>query len=130
MKKTALALIVIVAVTLVFSAAALAVTRCVNPGGTGGCSNSIQAAVTASSPGDVINVYEGRYNENVVVTTNNLTIQGVSASLIVYKGATPRITVADPTKVIVDAYQTCIGDEGFDVSANNFTLKNMTVRLA
>ena len=45
-----------------------AATRCVNPGGTGGCSSSIQRAINAAAPGDTILIGNGIYTENVVVT--------------------------------------------------------------
>jgi hypothetical protein len=41
--------------------------NCVNPGGTGGCFSTIQAAINASNPGDVINVASGTYNENLTL---------------------------------------------------------------
>ncbi|HZQ37399.1 MAG TPA: NosD domain-containing protein [Dehalococcoidia bacterium] len=40
---------------------------CVNPGGTGGCSSSINAAIAAASPGATITIQHGTYVENVVV---------------------------------------------------------------
>jgi pectin methylesterase-like acyl-CoA thioesterase len=40
---------------------------CVNPGGTGGCFNTIQGAINASSPGDQVNVQPGTYDEDVNV---------------------------------------------------------------
>ena len=56
---------------ILISATSLAVraaTRCVNPGGTGGCSSSIQRAIDAAAPGDTILIGKGIYTENVVVT--------------------------------------------------------------
>jgi hypothetical protein len=44
-----------------------AATRCVKPGGTGGCYSTISAAVTASSAGDIIKVAPGTYNEQVTI---------------------------------------------------------------
>ena len=47
---------------------ATATTRCVNPGGSGGCYPTISAAVAAASAGDTITVANGRYAEQVVIT--------------------------------------------------------------
>jgi len=41
---------------------------CVNPGGTGGCTSSISAAVVAASAGDIIQVAAGTYKEQVVIS--------------------------------------------------------------
>ena len=42
-------------------------TLCVNPGGTGGCSATISAAVAAAAPNDTIRVARGVYHEDVVI---------------------------------------------------------------
>jgi nitrous oxidase accessory protein NosD len=52
--------------SLVVSAAAA--TLCVKPSGGQGCSSTIGAAVSAASPGDVIQVWPGVYTEQVMVT--------------------------------------------------------------
>ena len=52
----------------------------VNPGGTGGCFSSIQAAVNAASPGDTINVAAGTYTEMVQVTKTVL-LKGAQAGV-------------------------------------------------
>lgn len=44
---------------------------------------TIQDAVDAADPGDVIQVRDGRYEENVVVTTNDLAIAGLGDEVIV-----------------------------------------------
>ncbi|MHC1580780.1 MAG: hypothetical protein ACXQTC_03710, partial [Methanopyraceae archaeon] len=49
--------------------------ECVNPGGTGGCWSSIQAAINAASPGDTITVEAGFYNERLQIT-KSLTFVG------------------------------------------------------
>jgi parallel beta-helix repeat protein len=55
---------------------ASASTLCVNPNGTHGCSSTIGAAVSAASPGDVIQVWPGVYKEEVIVT-NSLSLVSV-----------------------------------------------------
>lgn len=50
------------------SGLAMGATKCVNPGGTGGCYPNITSAVTAASPNDTIQVAPGTYHEDVVVT--------------------------------------------------------------
>ena len=49
------------------SGLALAATKCVNPGGSGGCFASINAAVAAASSNDTIEVAAGTYHEDVIV---------------------------------------------------------------
>ncbi|HPB09290.1 MAG TPA: hypothetical protein PK802_06345, partial [Candidatus Cloacimonadota bacterium] len=56
-----------------------AVTRIVDINGAGQYS-SIQTAVTASSPGDSILVYPGRYMENVNISVNNIVIVSLEYS--------------------------------------------------
>jgi hypothetical protein len=68
---------------LVSSGLALAATKCVNPGGTGGCYPTITSAVTAASPNDTIQVAPGTYHEDVVVTKPlSLIGSGVGRSII------------------------------------------------
>src|SRR2546421_2853761 len=57
-----------------------ATLRCVNNGGTGGCFATIQAAVNASNPGDLINVAAGTYPELVTVN-KRLTLRGAQAGV-------------------------------------------------
>ena len=45
-----------------------AATLCVNPGGTGGCTSTISAAVAAASAGDTIRVAQGTYKEQITIT--------------------------------------------------------------
>lgn len=55
---------------------AWAATLCVNPGGTSGCYATIQAAITAASPGDTITVAAGTYNESNITVNKSVTILG------------------------------------------------------
>lgn len=50
------------------SGPALAASRCVQPGGGGGCAADIAQAVSAAAPGDTIYVRAGTYTEEVVIT--------------------------------------------------------------
>lgn len=53
---------------LIVATPCVAATLCVSPKPKSGCSATIGAAVAAAKPNDVINVAEGTYHENVVVT--------------------------------------------------------------
>lgn len=50
------------------SMAFAAKTLCVNPNGTGGCYKTISAAVAAAADGDIVQVQEGTYFEQVTIT--------------------------------------------------------------
>jgi hypothetical protein len=67
--------------------------------------NSIQAAVNAAAPGDTIFICPGTYDEQVVVTTSDLTIQGAGASLTVLRpsavSATTDLNVGVPMRPIL-----------------------------
>jgi len=71
---------------LVMGSPLFAATLCVNPGGTGGCFSSINAAVAAASPNDTVKVAAGIYTEDVVI--------GKALSLV---GAGPGTTTIDAT---------------------------------
>ena len=64
---------------------AQAATICVNPGGTGGCYNTIQAAISAALPGDTIAVAAGTYNENLIID-KSLTIVGAGSATTIVDG--------------------------------------------
>jgi parallel beta-helix repeat protein len=67
-RKAGLVIGFFAALLLGTSGLAMGATRCVNPGGTGGCSASINSAVTAALPNDTIQVAPGTYHEDVIVT--------------------------------------------------------------
>jgi hypothetical protein len=82
---------------------------------------TIQAAVTASNPGDAIFVGPGTYNESVTISTNSLSILGAQA------GRDARVGRYDPSKEsIVDA--TGKGSAAFWVNANYVVIDGFTVR--
>ncbi len=114
-----------------------AATLCVEPTGADGCYTTIQDGVDASSAGDTIEVRPGTYFENVVVPAgkDGLTITGATAGVCPF----PYIwqcrdwqetAPADPDDVIVDAYNGCSNEEGFDIASDNVTISNLTVKLA
>lgn len=87
---------------------AAALIICVNPGGTGGCSPTIQGAVNVAPRGSEIVVAAGTYGENVVVAGNVLTIRGAGAATTIVdgggadrvfdvQGVGARLTLADLT---------------------------------
>src|SRR6185503_2740403 len=62
---------------ILVTGSAHATTLCVNPGGTGGCTATIQAAVDAAAKGDVIDVAAGTYVETVQIPGEaRLTLHG------------------------------------------------------
>lgn len=79
----------------------LAATRCVNPGGTGGCYSSIQDAINAAASGDTIAVAAGTYHEDVTIV-RSVTIQGTAGAVIDGSPGSggPRLTV--PSGVIAE----------------------------
>jgi pectin methylesterase-like acyl-CoA thioesterase len=65
-----------------------AATLCVNPGGTGGCFASIQAAVDAADSDDVVDIAAGTYVENVLVpAAGRFTLQGAGAGVTIVDGS-------------------------------------------
>jgi parallel beta-helix repeat protein len=56
------------ALTVLAAPGLFAATHCVNSSGSHGCFTTINAAVAASAPGDVIQVWPGTYSEDVVVS--------------------------------------------------------------
>ena len=61
--KTSWSLVAVAGILAMAAVPASAETLCVKPGGGGDCYATIQAAIDAASPGDVIDVYPGDYLE-------------------------------------------------------------------
>jgi hypothetical protein len=74
-----------------------AATLCVNPGGTGGCFATIQAAIDASGSGDVVAIAPGTYSENLVATADSrLAIEGAGADSTTVDGSGGSIALLVP----------------------------------
>jgi len=88
--------------------------------------NIIQSAVIAASPGDVINVGPGTYNETVGIGKPNLSLLGAQA------GKDAWVDRNDPTnESIVDASGSPAGFGGgaaFFVNANNVVIDGFTIQ--
>ena len=94
---------------LALSPIASAATFCVNPGGTSGCSSTINAAVTAAAWGDTVLVAPGVYKEDVLITksvgllgrsskTTVIDAKGLSNGIFINgMGSSPKAGVTDVT---------------------------------
>ena len=121
-------------ILLAGGANALATTntvRCVpshtlNSGCTATDYTTIQSAVTAASPGDVILVGPGTHNESVYIGTSNLSIFGAQA------GKDARLDRHDPSKEsIVNAAGQSGGFGGgaaFNIEASNVVIDGFTIQ--
>ena len=95
------------AAVLVLAGTSWAATLVVGPGET---YTTIQSAVNVAAAGDIIQVQEGTYDEDVVISTNNLTLTSVDgAGLAVVRG----MDVESGVFTIDDAYGVTI--DGFTI---------------
>jgi parallel beta-helix repeat protein len=102
------------ALLTVLCPSAAAATLCVNQGGSSGCFSRINAAVSAASANDTINVAAGTYAEDVIITK--------SLSLI---GAGSASTIIDATRLPNGIYIDGIDNPGLShVVVTGFTLEN------
>src|SRR3954451_4240519 len=88
--------------------------------------DSIQSAVDAAAPGDTIVVF-GRHRENVVVTTDGLTIRGMGA--VVEPAVTPAANACfDPAVPGESVKGICVsGDVDFETGEVSLYVKGVTV---
>ena len=91
-----------------------------------GPGDSIQAAVDAADPGDIIRVF-GEHRENVVIQKDGLTLRGAGA--VVLPPATPAANACfDPTVPGETVKGICVsGDVDFDTGAVSRVVSNVTV---
>ena len=87
-----------------------------------GCDfSTIQSAVNAALPGDVITIGPGSYQENVVVTVP-VTIDGSGSQTVVYPAFNGPTCAISPGPTLCDGSSTV-----FTVQANNVTIENLTI---
>ena len=131
MKRHTLFIAIALLMSLILATGAFAITRCVgNPRPAGCLYFTIQDAVDASNPGDIIVVNPGVYYENVDISEeNNLTVMGGKTKL---QYGRLYISPVNPYDVVVDArpdFNTCSGP-AFLIDANNITISTLTTRHA
>jgi hypothetical protein len=112
--------------------AAQADTICVNPDKTS-CEATIQAAVTAATTGDTIKLASGVYFENVVISTDSITVKGGKNAILdpTFPGACSTAGTACYDSGDCLGIETCdnVGDgDGISVDANDVVLRGFTIR--
>ncbi|MEP7341083.1 MAG: hypothetical protein ABI977_25360 [Acidobacteriota bacterium] len=91
---------------------------CVNPGGTGGCLASIQAAINAAANGDTINVAAGMYTEDLNIN-KSVALIGAGADATIVFGVSDNAT---SQHVVITAPNVTL--EGFTIDDFNSLNKN------
>jgi parallel beta-helix repeat protein len=81
--------------------------------------NTIQEAINAALPGETIAIDGGTYVEQLHITTNNLTIQGINRNPVIIKS--PAVLPLSYTTAAVNKPVVFVD------GVSNFTLKNVTV---
>ncbi len=100
-----------------FAASGMAATLCVNPGGKLGCKSTISAAVASASAGDTIQVAQGTYKEQVVITK--------SLSLVALDGGTPTIDATGmPNGIFINGMSAAPNPGVADVLISGFKVRN------
>lgn len=114
--------------TLTGAANAQAATICVNKAGSGGCQTTIQAAVDLAAAGDTIKIAKGTYLGAVAVVTNDLTLQGASATATIIDSvsATGITITANNVKVIGLGIHSA--NTGINVNGTGFSLSKSQIQ--
>lgn len=108
---------------LAVASSAPAATVCVNPGGAGGCFASVQAAIDAAAPRDIVEIAAGTYVASVVLPPRKpLTLRGAGPAVTVLdgNGALAVLTVLSPnaSPIAIENLGIRNGETGIDVRSN------------
>ena len=126
-----LSILLVLCLALIPTQQTAAATLCVNPGGTGGCYSSIQSAINAANPNDVISVEAGAYTETVTVN-KDITLQGANSPLggnaAVVNGVI-HVTASGATVLEMKVVPGSVtgNTAGISVSAGNTTVSNNVI---
>lgn len=102
--------LVAVGMFFLLSEAVGAATLCVNPGGSGSCYSTIQAAVDAAEKDDVVNVEAGIYTENVTVPESaRFTLSGAGSATTIIEGG---IRTLDKVRMTIFGFTIQNGSSG------------------
>lgn len=99
---------------------ASAKTLCVNSNGTGGCYKTIGAAVSAASAGDIVQVQQGTYYEEVAITKTLSLIAAPGAHPVIDATNLPNGVWVDGMSAAPDAGVSGVVVSGFKVRHANF----------
>jgi hypothetical protein len=113
------------------AARATAATLCVNPGGTGGCFASIQAAVDAAENNDLVQIAAGTYNESVSLTGSTrgrLQVRGAGATDTVIDAGGASWGVLVQSLVHLTLSDLTIQNAVHGFSANRATIERCLIR--
>jgi hypothetical protein len=117
MRRRRLVTVLIPALLLTGASAPRAAVLCVNPGGTGGCYASIQAAVDAAASKDTVQIAAGSYVEGIRIKPRKGTIT--------ISGAGAGATVVSPTNLA--GHVLSAGGSGTRATISGLTLTGGTI---
>ncbi len=125
--------LLLAAAGLSWATTASAVTRCVNPAGSGGCYPVIQSAVNAALPGDTILIQAGTYHQIVTVPAEKagLKIIGVSKTAVILDPGAPvtgtGITIRAPRAQVTNLTVQNGDAWGIEVHADDVVVRGVRV---
>jgi parallel beta-helix repeat protein len=104
-KLTPVVSLLVFSLTLLAAPAMFAATHCVNQSGSHGCFRTINAAISASGPGDVVQVWPGHYSEDVLVSKSlSLVGAGEHSTIINAMGLLHGMEITGQNHVLVTGF--------------------------